>query len=96
MITAIKFLILILCILVAYILGYTFTIKYPLATKYDIFKFKIFECRKCLTFHIGWILTTFTSLLFDTYIVMLIFGVIFNLGFFYLMHKDERERFVET
>ena len=91
---AIKFIILILCILFSYIMGYTFTIKFPLS-RYDIFKFKLFECRKCFTFHIGWITTTFISLLFEHYIGMLIFGIIFNIGFFILMDKDERNRYVD-
>ena len=88
---AIKFLILVLCVFVAYTLGYIFTeTKYDLQ-KYPLFDFQGFICRKCLSFHISWVLTTFISLLFVDF-VMLGFGLIFAAFLFLGLHIDEKNR----
>ena len=88
---AIKFLILVLCVFVAYTLGYSFTeTKYDLQ-KYPLFDFQAFKCRKCLSFHICWVLTTLISLLFCDFI-MLGFGLIFAIFLFLGLHIDEKKR----
>ena len=90
---AVKFIILVLCVLVAYTLGYIFTeTKYDLQ-KYPLFDFEAFKCRKCLSFHISWVLSTFTSLLFNDWI-MLVVGIIFA-GFLFIGLKiDENKRMI--
>lgn len=91
---SVKFLLLILCVLVAYVLGYIFTeTKFDLQ-RWELFDFQMFKCRPCLTFHISWVLTTFTSLLFYDW-WMLLWGVCFSLGMFILMKVDEYNRFKE-
>lgn len=91
MIIAIKFLILVICVLVAYTLGYVFTeTKYDLQ-RYKLFDFEAFKCRKCLSFHINWVLSTFISLLFGDF-VMLGFGLIFAAFLFLGLHIDEKRR----
>ena len=88
---AIKFLILVICVLVAYTLGYIFTeTKYDLQ-RYKLFDFEGFKCRKCLSFHISWVLSTFISLLFVDFI-MLVFGIIFAAFLFLGLHIDEKRR----
>lgn len=88
---AIKFLILVLCVFVAYTLGYIFTeTKYDLQ-RYKLFDFEAFKCRKCLSFHISWVLSTFISLLFVDFI-MLGFGLIFAAFLFLGLHIDEKRR----
>ena len=88
---AIKFLILVICVLVAYTLGYVFTeTKYDLQ-RYKLFDFQGFKCRKCLSFHISWVLSTFISLLFVDFI-MLGFGLIFSAFLFLGLHIDEKRR----
>ena len=86
---AIKFLILVICVLVAYTLGYVFTeTKYDLQ-RYKLFDFQGFKCRNCLSFHISWVLSTFISLLFVDFI-MLGFGLIFAAFLFLGLHIDEK------
>ena len=88
---AIKFLILVICVLVAYTLGYIFTeTKYDLQ-RYKLFDFEGFKCRKCLSFHISWVLSTFISLLFGDFI-MLVLGIIFAAFLFLGLHIDEKRR----
>ena len=88
---AIKFLILVICVLVAYTLGYVFTeTKYDLQ-RYKLFDFEAFKCTKCLSFHISWVLSTFISLLFVDFI-MLGFGLIFAAFLFLGLHIDEKRR----
>lgn len=88
---AIKFLILVICVLVAYTLGYIFTeTKYDLQ-RYKLFDFEGFKCRKCLSFHISWVLSTFISLLFVDFI-MLVLGIIFAAFLFLGLHIDEKKR----
>jgi len=88
---AIKFIILVICVLVAYTLGYIFTeTKYDLQ-RYPLFDFEAFKCRKCLSFHISWVLSTFISLLFGDFI-MLVLGIIFAAFLFLGLHIDEKKR----
>ena len=88
---AIKFIILVICVLVAYTLGYIFTeTKYDLQ-RYPLFDFEGLKCRKCLSFHISWVLSTFISLLFGDFI-MLVFGIIFAAFLFLGLHIDEKKR----
>lgn len=88
---AIKFIILVICVLVAYTLGYIFTeTKYDLQ-RYPLFDFEAFICRKCLSFHISWVLSTFISLLFGDFI-MLVLGIIFAAFLFLGLHLDEKKR----
>lgn len=88
---AIKFIILVICVLVAYTLGYIFTeTKYDLQ-RYPLFDFEAFKCRKCLSFHISWVLSTFISLLFGD-LIMLVLGIIFAAFLFLGLHIDEKKR----
>ena len=88
---AIKFIILVICVLVAYTLGYVFTeTKYDLQ-RYQLFDFEGFKCKKCLSFHISWVVSTFISLLFGDFI-MLVLGIIFAAFLFLGLHLDEKKR----
>jgi hypothetical protein len=90
---AIKFILLVICVLIAYVLGYVFTeTKYDLQ-KYPIFDFEAFKCRQCLSFHISWVLSTFISLLFNDWI-MVIVGIIFALFLFIGLKIDENKRMI--
>lgn len=91
---AIKFIILVICTLTAYTLGYIFTeTKYDLQ-QYPIFDFEAFKCRKCLSFHISWVLSTFISLLFNDW-VMLVVGIIFAFALFIGLKIDENNRMIK-
>ena len=88
---AIKFIILVLCVLVGYTLGFIFTeTKYRLA-KYRLFQFQAFECRKCLSTHITWVLTTLSSCIFYSW-EMFIVGLFFATMLFVGLYIDEKRR----
>lgn len=88
---AIKFIILIGLVLLAYVLGYIFTeTKLDLA-QWRLFQFKAFECRPCLSFHICWVLTTFVSLIYMDWI-MLIVGIAFAFGLFIGLKIDQNNK----
>ena len=88
---AIKFIILIGLVLLAYVLGYIFTeTKLDLA-QWRLFQFKAFECRPCLSFHICWVLTTFVSLIYMDWI-MLIVGIAFAFGLFIGLKIDQKNK----
>lgn len=88
---AIKFIILVGLTLLAYTLGYIFTeTKLDLA-KWRLFQFKAFECRPCLSFHICWVLTTFVSLIYMDWI-MLIVGIAFAFGLFIGLKIDQKNK----
>jgi len=90
---AVKFLLLIISVLLGYTLGYIFTeTKYRLA-RFEIFQFQGFECRKCLSTHIAWVTSTFISLLFEDWL-MLIIGLIFAAALFTGLYIDEKKRTV--
>lgn len=88
---AFKFVLLVISVFIGYFLGYFLTeTKYRLA-RYEVFQFKMFECRKCLSTHIAWVTSTFISLLFNDWL-MLIVGLIFA-GFLFLgLYLDEKEK----
>lgn len=91
---SVKFILLVICVLVGYALGYIFTeTKYDLQ-RWELFDFKMFKCRPCLTFHITWVLTTFTSLLFNDW-KMVGVGIVFAFALFILLKIDEKRRFIE-
>ena len=86
---AIKFLLLLVSVFAGYFLGYFFTeTKYRLS-RYDVFKMTVWECRQCLSFHIAWVTSTFISLLFDDWI-MLIVGVVFAFALFAGLKIDQK------
>ena len=88
---AIKFIILIGLVLLAYVLGYIFTeTKLDLA-QWRLFQFKAFECRPCLSFHICWVLTTFVSLIYMDWI-MLIVGIVFAFVLFIGLKIDQKNK----
>lgn len=90
---AIKFVLLVLSVFIGYTLGYIFTeTKYRLA-RYDIFAFEAFECRKCLSFHIAWVTSTFIALLFKDWI-MLAIGIAFAFVLFLGLYIDEKHRYI--
>lgn len=87
----IKFIILLICTFLGYVLGYVFT-----ETKYDLQRFKIFDfeafkCRKCLSFHISWVLCTIASTLFEDWIMFCI-GILFSIMLFIGLRIDEKLR----
>ena len=90
---AIKFLLLVFSVLFGYTMGYIFTeTKYRLS-RYPLFQFQGFECRKCLSTHIAWVTSTFISLLFGDWI-MLIIGLVFA-GFLFLgLYIDQKNNTV--
>ena len=91
---AVKFLLLILSVLIGYFLGYFLTeTKYRLA-RYDVFKMTVWECRKCLSTHIAWVTSTFISLLFGDWL-MLIIGLIFAGALFTGLYIDERNKTIK-
>lgn len=91
---AIQFLILVGSTLLSYVLGWLLTEKYRIADINTLFQFKAFECRKCLSFHICWVLNTFLSLCFNNY-VMLVFGIIFAIFLYLGLYFDEKSRFID-
>ena len=91
---AVKFLLLILSVLIGYFLGYFLTeTKYRLA-RYDVFKMTVWECRKCLSTHIAWVTSTFISLLFGDWL-MLIIGLIFAAALFTGLYIDEKDKTIK-
>lgn len=91
---AIKFLLLVLCVFVGYFLGYFLTeTKYRLS-RFDVFKMIVWECRKCLSFHITWTLTTFISLLFCDWI-MFIIGIFFAFMLFLGLYLDQKHKTIK-
>ena len=91
---AIKFIILVLCVLVGYTLGFIFTeTKYRLA-KYRLFQMTAFECRKCLSTHITWVLTTLASCIFLDW-KMFIIGLFFATMLFVGLYIDEKNKTIK-
>ena len=91
---AFKFILLVFSVLFGYALGYALTeTKYRLA-RYPLFQFQAFECRKCLSTHIAWVTSTFLSLLFNDWI-MLIIGLIFAAGLFTGLYVDEKNKTIK-
>lgn len=91
---AIKFIILVGLTLLAYVLGYIFTeTKLDLA-RWKLFQFKAFECRPCLSFHICWVLTTFVSLIYMDW-KMLIVGIVFAFGLFIGLKIDQKNKTIK-
>ena len=91
---AIKFLLLLMSVFLGYFLGYFLTeTKYRLA-RYDVFKMTVWECRKCLSTHIAWVTSTFISLLFEDF-CMLIIGLIFAGALFTGLYIDEKNKTIK-
>lgn len=91
---AIKFLLLVFSVLFGYTMGYIFTdTKYRL-NRWRLFQFQAFECRKCLSTHIAWVTSTFISLLFEDW-YMLIIGLIFAGVLFLGLYKDEKNKTIK-
>ena len=91
---AIKFIILVGLTLLAYVLGYIFTeTKLDLA-RWKLFQFKAFECRPCLSFHICWVLTTFVSLIYMDW-KMLIVGIVFAFVLFIGLKIDQKNKTIK-
>ncbi len=89
----IKFLSLLASVFAGYFLGYLFTeTKYRLA-RYDVFKMKVWECRKCLSTHIAWVTSTLFATIFEDWLVFII-GLIFAAALFWGLYIDEKERTV--
>ena len=91
---AIKFIILVLCVLVGYTFGFIFTeTKYRLG-RYPLFQFQAFECRKCLSTHITWVLTTLASCIFSDW-KMFIVGLFFATMLFVGLYIDEKNKTIK-
>lgn len=90
----IKFILLVLCVFIGYTLGFVLTeTKYRLA-KYRLFQFQAFECRKCLSTHITWVLTTLCSTLFSDWL-MFIIGLFFAAMLFTGLYIDEKNKTIK-
>jgi hypothetical protein len=90
----IKFILLLISVFTGYFLGYLFTEKYQIS-KYKVFDFKAFKCRKCLSTHIAWVTSTIFSLMFADW-VMLFFGLVFAAALFLGLKIDEKEKTVSV
>lgn len=91
--TAIKFILLVSSVLLAYTLGYIFTeTRFDLG-KYPLFNFKAFLCRPCLTFHFSWVISTIISLLFNDWLMVFV-GIVFALIMYIGLKIDENNRFI--
>lgn len=91
---AIKFIILVLCVLVGYTLGFIWTeTKYRLG-RYPLFQFQAFECRKCLSTHITWVLTTLASCIFSDWL-MFIIGLFFATMLFVGLRINEKNKTIK-
>jgi len=91
---AFKFILLVLSIFIGYTLGYYFTECYKLADKHRLFQFEAFECRQCLSFHIAWVTSTFISLLFEDWI-MLVIGIIMAFIMFVGLRIDQHRKTIK-
>lgn len=91
---AVKFLLLVVSVLIGYFLGYFFTETKYYLSKYDVFKFTLFECRQCLSFHIAWVTSTFISLLLGDW-YMLIIGVFFAFMLFIGLRIDQKRKTIK-
>lgn len=92
---AVKFLLLIISVMIGYVLGYIFTEDENFRlSKYRLFQFKGFECRKCLSTHIAWVTSTLISLIFEDW-CMLIIGLIFAAALFTGLYIDERNKTIK-
>lgn len=90
----VKFLLLIASVLIGYFLGYLLTeTKYRLA-RLRAFQMIVWECRKCLSFHIAWVTSTAISLLFGDWIMMAL-GIVFAFMLFAGLRIDEKNKFVD-
>ena len=86
---------LVVSVLLGYFLGYFFTeTKYSLS-QFDVFKFKGFECRPCLSFHIAWVTSTAFSLIFPD-IYMLIIGIVFAFLLHIGLKIDQKNKTVKV
>ena len=92
---AIKFLILVLAIIIAFSLGWFLTEPrmFRIADKWEMFNVKPFTCRKCLSFHIAWVITTFFSLALGDWIMLLV-GLFFSIMLFIGLYLDEKSKIV--
>lgn len=89
-----KFILLIISVLIGYILGYLLTEKYNIASKWEILDFEAFKCRQCLSFHISWVTSTFISLLFGDWIMLLV-GIAFAFMLFIGLKIDQRNKTIK-
>ena len=91
---ALKFILLIFSVFLGYFLGYFLTeTKYRLA-RYDVFKFKAFECRKCLSTHIAWVTSTFIAAILADWVVFIV-GLGFAAMLFLGLYVDEKNKTVK-
>lgn len=91
---AIKFLLLVFSVLFGYTAGYVLTETKWRLSRYPLFKFQAFECRKCLSTHIAWVTSTFISLLFPDW-VMFIIGLGFAGMLFIGLYLDEKNKTIK-
>lgn len=89
---AIKFVLLVLSVFIGYFLGYFLTeTKYRLADYSAAFQFEVWECRKCLSFHISWVTSTFIALLFSDWCMVAI-GIFFAFMLYFGLVIDQRKK----
>lgn len=90
----IKFILLLSSVFLGYFLGYMLTETRYRLSRYDVFKFQAFECRKCLSTHIAWVTSTLFSTFFNDWI-MFIVGLFFASMLFLGLYLDEKKRTVK-
>lgn len=91
----IKFLILVICVLLGYTLGFIFTEDDDFRlSKHKLFQFEAFECRQCLSFHITWVLTTLCSTLFEDWL-MFIIGIFFSFMLYIGLRIDQKRKTIK-
>ena len=89
-----KFWLLMLCGILGYTFGWFFTEEYRLADKHPLFRFKGFECRACLSFHITWVLAVSAALCFSDWIMLMV-GVFFAFMIHIGLRLDEKEKTIK-
>lgn len=92
---AIKFILLLFSVFVGYILGFIFTEDEDFRlSRFRLFQFQAFECRKCLSTHIAWVTSTLISLIFEDWL-MLIIGLVFAAALFTGLYIDEKNKIID-
>ena len=92
---AIKFILLLFSVFVGYILGFIFTEDDDFRlSRFRLFQFQAFECRKCLSTHIAWVTSTLISLIFEDWL-MLIIGLVFAAALFTGLYIDEKNKTIK-
>lgn len=85
----VKFMLLMSCYALAYILGYVIVEKMELS-RFDIFNFKPFRCTSCMRGHLSWILGTALGCYYESW-VMIVIAIFMSANFTLLLVKSDSE-----